>query len=540
MDPLKALLWLKWRLLGASYRRNRARLIFLIVMVVLFLAPLSLGLSGGLLWGFLGGSRRIAFELLNVLLAGLWLVWLLAPVFGLALGESADISKQLIFPIAPLRLFLGAMLGSFLDPPSFFLAPLMVAVVIGWAKSLYMPAVTIVVLAVFLIHTFALAQTILLLLLGLVRSRRAQDIATVVGPLVFIGLYVGIQVGARQAHLAGVRFSQLEPSRYLIYTPPGIAARSIGDAAAGNVGGALASGALLLVLAGAAVLLGAHVMHRVYAGEIVDAPRRRARERDAESRRPRRSRLTFVPPAVEAMLLKEMRYLWRDPQMKSMLLALLWPAIWLVVFARTSFGTGPWFPASVGLVCLLAGSGFAMNTFGFDREGLKLLFLFPAQRGVILLGKNALAFVITAGAATIGALIAAAWKGQLPRLPVLLPFLWSFVVLLVVVGNYISVYLPTRVPRRGENPFAQGMEKGCATSLLRSLILPATMLLGLPLAGGYLGPELLQRPVLYALSIPAALAYAGAVYWLALPHIADALLQRETNIIEICAATEEV
>lgn len=225
--------------------------------------------------------------------------------------------------------------------------------------------------------------------------------------------------------------------------------------------------------------------------------------------------------------------------MKSLLLALLAPAVWMVVVVRSKFlPTGPYFPASVGLMCLFMGSGFAMNTFGFDRAGLNLLFLFPSDRRTILLGKNALTFLITAAAATLGVVIAAAWRHNLHDVPSILPFIYAAIVLLIVGGNVASVYYPMRIPTRGENPYAQGMEKGCATAIIRGLISQAAMIASLPVVGGFLAPYLLNVPALYFVTVPLALLYAVGIYCASLPRLAQALLERETRVIEVCTATE--
>jgi len=539
LDQLKALIWLKWKLTTASYRRSRARLIWLVVMVFCFLGPAALFVSLALLAAFLTRPQPIAVELLYISLAGVWLVWLLAPVLGFSVTETYDISKQLIFPIPRLRMFLGALLGAFLDVPTLFLLPIFAVVVLGFAWTPAAPLLTVVVLAIFLVHTLALGLTVLVLLLGMLRSRRFQDIATVLAPMIGIGIYLAIQALVGRGYFAAPKLSQLEPSRYLIYTPGGLAARAIQEAAAEHYAAFMAFTGLLLAVTAASLWLGGHVMQRVYQGEIVDSYRVRSRPPEAHRGAHRRWLPRLLSPQMEAVLVKELRYLWREPQMKSLLLALLAPAIWLVVVARSNLlPSGPYFPASVGLMCLFAGSSFAMNTFGFDRAGLSLLFLFPADRRTILLGKNALTFLITALPATVGVGIAAAWRHELHYAATILPFVYAVIVLLIAGGNVGSVYYPMRIPARGENPYAQGMEKGCATSVMKSLIFQGTMLAALPVVGGFVAPYLLSNPLLYLLTAPLALVYAVGVYWAALPHLAEALLRRETRIIEVCTVSE--
>ncbi|MFQ6132221.1 MAG: hypothetical protein ACE5R4_09310 [Armatimonadota bacterium] len=536
MDQLAALIWLKWKLTTASYRRSRSRLLVLALMVLFFLGPASVFISLGLLKAFLHGPEPMATELLHIALAGVWLLWVAAPVFGFSVTETHDISKQLVFPIPRLRMFLGALLGGFLDVPTLFLLPLFAVVVVGFARSSVAPLLTGLVLAIFLLQTLALGLSVLLLMLGVLRSRRFQDVLTVLAPVTGIGIYVLIQGLMSRGYFQRIKPFELEVSQYLVYTPGGLAARAIQEGAAGQYLPYLAFAGVLLAVTAATLWLGSYVMQRVYEGEIVDSYRVRRRPREAQPASRRRRWLPrLLSPQMEAVLVKELRYLWREPQMKSLLLTLLFPALWLVVVARGGFlPTGPYFAASVGLMCLFAGSAFAMNIFGFDRGGLNLLFLFPSDRRTLLLGKNALIFLITASAATVGVCIAAAWRDELHYVPTVLPFVYAVIVLVVAGGNVASVYYPQRIPARGENPYAQGMEKGCATAVVRALIVQAVMVVALPIAAGFLGPHLLGRPALYVITAPLALVYALAIYWGALPHLARALLQRETRIIEVC------
>jgi ABC-2 type transport system permease protein len=288
--------------------------------------------------------------------------------------------------------------------------------------------------------------------------------------------------------------------------------------------------------------LGGHLMQRVYEGEIIDSRRlRQARAAPARVRpgMPTPRWLRPVPAPLLAVTLKELRYLWRDPQMKSALLGLAVPVLWLLVASRWRM-SGPFMPAIIGAMFVYAGAPLAMNIFGYDREGLHILFLFPSDRRLLLIGKNVLGLVILIGVSAIGVTGGAAWLNQLGAVPKTLPFLVAASFVNIAAGNLTSVYFPLRVVARGESPFSRSTEKGCMIHTLRALLFQAMLLASLPIVAGFLTPHFLNMPALYLVTAPVSVLYGAAVYAIVLPYATSALLRRETRLIEICTATEEM
>jgi hypothetical protein len=110
----------------------------------------------------------------------------------------------------------------------------------------------------------------------------------------------------------------------------------------------------------------------------------------------------------------------------------------------------------------------------------------------------------------------------------------------VAGGNVTSIFYPLRVVARGENPFSRSAERGCLNNIIRVVVFQIMMLASLPIVAGFLTPYFLHMPMLYLVTAPVSLAYGAAIYTIVLPYAASALLERETQLIEICTASEDV
>ncbi|MGD8237158.1 MAG: hypothetical protein PVH68_01285 [Armatimonadota bacterium] len=556
MDQLRTLLWLKWRLTVRAYERTPMRFAGLVLFVVVF-GTMSVAIAGLCYAGFVGAeplklTEGQATQLLHMLLFGMWCFWLLAPALGFPLSEGYDITKQLGFPVPRMRMFVASILSSFIGVPIVFLLPLVVAVIVGFSRrtdvgqhvNLLAVPLAALALGILVLHMVSLGEALLVLLLGVLRSRRYQDIITVFLPFIGILIFLGFHLVFRATDRDNISFQAIlaaEPSRYLTYTPSGLAANAIDAASYGEYGRCALAVALLAVVTVAVFWLGSHLMQRVYAGEIIDS--RRIRPSREPGRRPAVAGpalrwLRLVPAPLLAVTLKELRYLWRDPQMKSALLGLAVPVLWLVIAVQWDM-QGQFMPSLIGAMFIFAGALLAMNTFGYDREGLNILFLFPSDRRVLLIGKNVLSLAILIGASTLGLTAAAMWLRQPAAVPTTFPFLVAASFVCVAGGNVTSVYYPLRVVARGESPFSRSAEQGCLANIVRAVVFWVTMFASLPIAAGFLTPHYLDMPALYLLTAPVSIMYGAGVYAIVLPYAASALLQRETRLIEICTATDE-
>lgn len=546
MDILRRLIALKWKLTLRGYQRDGRRLLGL-VLLLLFALPLAIGFSVLSLVGYFQLPGRLPFELLSGVLTAIWLLWILFPVLGFSLNESYDPTKLFVFPLATTTIFFAGVLGAFLDLPVVFLLPMLLAIVIGFGQTLAGVAFTVAALLLFILQTLAFSQTCLTALLGLLKSRRFQDAVTIIVPLLSVGTYVALQVLPPQVfrnvdwsnpeQVANIRFTAK-----LIWLPSGLTGAAVEHAYSRHYGLALALLGLLAVVTAVTVLVGGWVLRKVYLGEIDVGRAHRKERRPGTHTLPafiRTTMMNIAPIPVRAMLAKELRHLWREPEMKAILVTFLFPVIFLVVFLRFAPGAlAPYVPLIVGF-SVFGTFHLAMNAFGHDRQALEVLLSYPTRRRDILLGKNIAAGIIMA-ATTLLLLAVVILLGAMPVLGLaVIPFVVAGILILLAAGNFSSIYFPTRIPHRGENPYTQSVTKGCVTAFVRTIALQAAALASIPVVAGFVAPWLYGPRTWLLLTAPLSLTYGLVVYRACLDPAEKSLLMHEHRVLEVCAARED-
>ena len=115
----------------------------------------------------------------------------MTPLLGFQLNELYDLTRLFVYPVSPTGLFMGSLLGGLLDRPVLLLLP-----VLGVLLALFSPTplafvFSLLLLLLFLLHTLALGQALMLTLIGFLRSRRFRDVTIVLFPLIGMGYYLG-------------------------------------------------------------------------------------------------------------------------------------------------------------------------------------------------------------------------------------------------------------------------------------------------------------------------------------------------------------
>ncbi len=185
---------------------------------------------------------------------------------------------------------------------------------------------------------------------------------------------------------------------------------------------------------------------------------------------------------------------------------------------------------------------FFANQFGFDRDGFRALVLSPAERRLILLGKN-LACLPVGLLGGMLLLVLSSWRLQTPPLVFLASVLQLAALLLLVgmVGNLCSILVPFRIQQGSMKPTKM-------PGLAIVTILLCQMLFPLAMAPAFVPPlaeYLWQRaglspivPVNLVLSTMLA-AVLGLIYWLTLAPLGRLLHRRETRILGIVTVEVE-
>ena len=526
MDRLIALVALRWRLDARAVAGSRGRLLAL----VLALPPLVF-LSAASAFVTFAGARfleRAEPGLLLPAVSGLatlfGLTWALSPlVAGVSATETHDLGKLLSYPVSLPALVASSLLANLLQPVVLAQAPPLVALALGLGGSFPRALVAFAALALALALVIASGQTVGLALHALSRHRRFHDRA------LFLGLGLGVALSLLPivllsrggAAARGLLLVLLERDVFAL-VPFSWGARAAVHAGRGEVllflGWAGGASLALLAVIGVSTMLA----QRLYRGDLDLGA--------AGSRGVARARMR-LPGLVGALVEKDLRVAWRDPRLKALVFSgLIGPLLLLFVLWQGTPGS-----LQPGLLLALASftglGALGQNAFALERQGLGLLLGFPADRFSILVGKN-----LSVMALRTPALVALSLATFLIAGPALVPAVAT--VLLLTQGlaaaadNVLSILLPFPVAAAGRDPGAPvSGTRGLGAAALGLLAALLTLAVSSPFAFLAWLPHLLGEPWLWALTLPLALAGAGAVYFMATSGAARLLLRREPELV---------
>ena len=148
-----------------------------------------------------------------------------------------------------------------------------------------------------------------------------------------------------------------------------------------------------------------------------------------------------LPGVVGALVEKDLRVAWRDPRLKALVFTgVIGPLVLLLVLWQGS--AGPLRPGLLLAIASFSGLGaLGANAFALERQGLGLLFGFPADRLSILVGKN-----LGVIALRLPALVAVSLATLVVAGPAFVPAVATVVLLTQVLAaaadNYLSILFP--------------------------------------------------------------------------------------------------
>lgn len=541
------LVWLKAKLMGRLYNRSFSSVVGAVLALLLF-APLAIGVA--FLFGL--GFHRLAppwnEHLLRSALLGIYLVWLLVPLMGYTLNDAYDITRLFGYPLSIRRIFTGVVLGALLDLSTLLALPTLTAVVIGFTRGAFSLVFILLTAALFLFHTLALSQALLLLSAGVLRSRRFRDFVLVLLPLFWMGYYLATQTLSRGTlQVDWRRLFQSSIWEALSFLPPGLAARGIAAAGRGEWTLALVFLPCLVAATLGTVVAAGWLIRLTYAGEAVGIP---ARKRDTVSPQSRsgrkivlpRQRAFFadvLPPVVEAMADKEVKYLLRDPYFKVALMNMAYILIvGVFLFLRGSEqgvsleqATPAMLWGAAGLL-LFGQTNLLFNMWGNEGGAAPVLFGFPGARRQMLVGKNLTLFTALFAINAVFLLILCTAAGALAQFGVLFGAAALALVVLLALGNLVSIWFPYRVVLKGWRIRQPSAGRGFSYGLLYLGITLGAATLLLPVAAAFVVPAFFVHGVWFAATIPVAVFYAAGLYMLSLQIAAPLLMQRELPLLE--------
>ena len=577
------LLWLRWKLTLRGYRRNVAQIIGLIALLI-FLLAIAGGAGTLTALGYIYLPHIYAIQLLFATLTGLYLLWAALPLLQYTVNEGLDVTKLQAYPLTRGEQMVSLTLATLLDPSVLALLGLYIAVLIGWHASPLAAILTVVALALAYVHTVGFSQLALAAFMGLLRSRRYRDLTIIVFALAGASCSLFQQFAIRAINgdtIAAAENLRLAP--YLQWIPPGMAAQAITLADGGDYLHALlwlaALAALTPVLFGVwAFVLDRGITTAESSGSAGGKRGRRAARRGgtpqpatvvargatdvgialatpqpiAQPGLLSRLRRRVLPDASLAIAGKDLRYFWRDPQLKASMLSSL--LILLLIFAPNLFGGfghrgfaggpdgggyGGLFGAAFSpletlfatLPALLIALSFTTNMFGLERQGVQTLFLFPIRPLDIYWGKNLAVGAVSFTTQVVMTVAIAAVTGGWAYAPLTLVAGAAALLTLLGCGNVTSTLIPFRVRQMrmgsnrmsGENGFLRGLLSMGMVWVTFLLLSPVVVALGLPF--------LLNLQPLLILTLPLALAYGIALHQIATRLIAPRLIARAPEML---------
>jgi len=555
-DKLRWLFWLRWKLFQRSFTRDKARIITTIVIVV-FGLPFYGGIAAGTFLAYRFLPYPANAEVLFLVLTAVYLLWMVLPLFEFTVNEGLDVSKLMLFPLTRPELMVSLLFSTLLDIPMFGLILVFIAVVVGWAISLPVTLLTIVAVLIFYTQVVGMSQLVLAVLMRTLQSRRFRDLSIILIALFSSSCYLfqqlvlrGIGTGNIVAGLQRQAFST-----YLQWLPPGMTARAIQQAVLGNWGASIVWLIASLLASVLVLYLWAYVLERSLStpevGGAVRTRRHRA-EREVEAT-PAPQAQTAVGSIWQrisstqtfAITVKDLKYFWRDPQLKAQLLSSLYIVIILVAgpfFGSRSSSNFGWQSLTFGSPLAVFFTVFTLsyNCLGMERQGLTTLFLFPVEPRRILFGKNiavaALGLVELVLLLSISVFLSQSWEFVLPVLVVGL----AGIAVVLGCGNVSSVLFPQRMRQIQRGIQATGSSTGsagCMRAIMSIVMMFVTLVVLVPVAVALFLPLLFNIQWVWVLSIPAALIYAIAFHQIVTRLIAPRIIERTPEIL--AATTRE-
>ena len=419
LSILRALAWLRWRVLVNTITRSGARDIIerlsrtaeslLPVAIVVLLTPAAIALAVMGVWTgwwLPADPARAIFPLqvLRWILAAVLLLTLMGPMLLSTGPQAPGLVRLMLLPIPGRILYLAHTISGLADPWVFLSVPLLAGVLAGGAaRGAVLTAIAALAgglaFLLLLLGIAALASATLQLI---VRNRRRAESLMLLG-LIFV-VAVSLLPGAlipdegatpqrrRGREGRGVPLPSWAQTAASI-VPSEIYVRALRDAAEGRPVPAAANCAGLLAWAALAHGLTWPVYQR-----MLRTPASSGRAR----RKATNGRLTALPlagPRTSAVAVSFLRLALRTPRGRAMVLI---PIVMLWVFAGIFMARGnaiPIGPVQVGggyslgifgmTLALMSIAPFAFNQFAVDGAGLTLEFLSPISTRELLYGKAA-------------------------------------------------------------------------------------------------------------------------------------------------------
>ncbi|MFG2721128.1 transporter [Streptomyces sp. NPDC048416] len=508
---------LKLSLLKNGLRQSGGRKAAYITSAVLALLFAALQLLGLIM--LRGHAHADALVVLLVVLMAVG--WAVMPLFFPSGDETLDPTRLVMLPLRP-RPLVGALLAaSLVGIGPLFTLCLILGSAIAVAHGAGAVVVAVLAVPLALLVCVALARAVAAANTRLLTSRKGRDLAVLSGLVVAVGFQF-VNFGMQRLGDSG-GLSALEPVADVVrWLPP---ASALGAVASASDGAYVRAAAQLLVsLAALGLLLYAWQRSLVKLMTTPDGSTLAAS--DASRKQSSGRGLTSLLPEgrTGTVMLRTLRYAWRDPKTKAAWITSL--AIGLIVPVFNALqGNG-----TVYFACFATGMlGMQMyNQFGQDTSAfwMVLLTISSTREAYLELRARALALlVVTLPYTVLVAAVTAGMLGDWARLPEVVGLALALLGAMLATGSVASATLAYSIPQDSRKNVAPGQGGIAFLSIMGGMVVSAVLcapMIGLAIwlhvSGNHGGLWLL---------LPLGAVYGGLVAWtglkVAAPRAADRL-----------------
>lgn len=448
---------LRWRILRNGLRQKSKRLDLLgLIISGTFATILVLGLC----FAFYEGARAF---LLNdrpgwvaLLFWGIFVFWQGFPFFTAGFAANFEFRSLLRFPLKLSALYIIGLSYGLADFSAIASICWLIAMVAGAASAnpVVLPSMIFVAL-LFLWMNLTMERLIGSWLERLLARRRSREIFFAVFILCMVSLqFIGPALQRYGVVLRPI-VQRIQP--YLSPLPPSLAGHAVAAAVQGHLNGVFLSmtglGVYTLVFNGLLWLR----FSAQYRGEEMNetaAPKATPLLRRKSANRSGHETWQLLPPAVAAILRKEISYLTRNG---FSFFTLLMPPLLVILFSIQFTGTHPtiggrgisaetFFPAMMAYLTLVLMSP-AYNSFAFEGRGIQTYFTAPLRFQDVFLGKNLLIIVVLTLELGL-CIIVVAYRVGLPSPPRFFATLAAMTFAIVgqlVIANWSSISFPRKL-----------------------------------------------------------------------------------------------
>lgn len=485
-EQLKTILWLRWRLMCNQWKRTRglgAVITIIVGISAVMLAALSF--TGALL-GAAFGLREASPQVIM----GIWFgvtvfflfFWLIGLLTELQRSETIDLQKLMHLPVALGQMFVINYFVSHFTLSIILVVPAMLGLGIGLVIARGPQMILLIPLALSMVFMVTAWTYCLRGWLATMMSNPRRRRTVIMGiSLAFVllsqgpNLYFNViqnrsssgksatseerqhQREARDASMKQMFENLIAAQRFVppLWVPVGARALAGGNplpALLGTLGG--------LGLAALGLRRAYRSTVRFFHGEtggtaavkISGAAKKVSAPRDKNKKDFLELSIPFVPEQSAALALATFRSLLRAPEVKMawatafIVTLIIGATFFLRATTNLSDPVKPFVATGSIVFSIFFLAQFLNNQFGFDRDGFRSLILSPADRRLILIGKNLAGLPV---AATFGLLLITLTTVRL-HLPVLtvvatLFQLASLLLIAGLAGNLLSILMPYRI-----------------------------------------------------------------------------------------------